>query len=276
MINSPSSGIPRPVSGSDRDLNKLGGTTSGYQAREMKAKEEKEKKESQRKIELLKLEISKEKTALAAENIALVRFRQEIDELERRARNSTAPKLKPISSVQNAERQDAARIAEDERKVKDLEEEMSKLGDGVKTNERLLAEKVQEEKNETRKIAEIEEEIRLKNIELGTIEREHEGIQREISQLSTSQKNITVSNASNKKREIERLKGEISRLGQSLETKRQVIEKTNKENFDATKQTEAQKQVLDELSKKERIAINRVKDFEQNIKRLEQQMSIIQ
>lgn len=266
MINAPSSGIPRPTSGSNK---------SDYQAREMKLKEEKERKEKQRKIELLKQEIAKEKTALAAENVALVRFRQEIDELERRARNSTTPRLKPISSVQNTERQDATKIAEDERRVKGLEEEMSKLGDGVKTNERLLAEKIQEEKIETRKISEIEEEIRLKKIELEEVEREHEGIQKEIAQLGTSQKNITISEAANKKREIERLNIEILRLGQNLETKRQVIEKTNKENFDATKQTETQKQFLDELSKKERIAINRVKDFEQNIKRLEQQIKTI-
>jgi chromosome segregation ATPase len=277
MFNPPSPGVTRPVAGS-KDPKKTNTASSGYQGREMDAMKKKQEEERLHKIVTLGQQLNSKKLSLKDEQDKQVKLRFELSRLEGQTRTTSASN-RPVAEVKNLERQNTTKIAEDERKIEALEQEMAGLDRNTETKKvALIAQKVQEEKQDAKHITDIKEEIRRKTLELAAALSEDKELQKEIINLKSQSKNSgsatghpelkateqqNTQKASEIKLNIERLKTEIAGLGQNLEIKKQQVEKTVKDSL------QSKEQEIQTKNQDLALAVNRMRALEISINGLE-------
>jgi hypothetical protein len=232
-----------------------GSASHGYQGREMDEKARKDREDKQRKLVLQKRALELKEMDLRTQESKYSELRREITKLESQPKSSVTTNPGIILQIKNLERQNIAKIAEDQKKLKSLEQGAVGFGHVNESNTAtLIAKKEQEEKQDSKHIAEIKEEIRRKTSELKMTEDEDRKLQQEIIQLKNQPKGF------GEKEKIEQLKNEIFRLNQNLETEKQQIEKTNKDSI------EDQKNLLQNKTQEAVLTVNRINGIKDDIK----------
>jgi chromosome segregation ATPase len=266
----PSAGVPRPVSGS-KDPKKTNNTAqSVYRGREMDEMAKKKREDTQRQLALQKRALQLKEMDLRAQEEKYNTLRREITQLENKSRGSTVINTRSAIDLKNSERQSAEQIARDEREIKTLEQDMMDLDRKVESGKvALITQKEQEEKQEFTHINQIKDEIKRKTLELKTAEDEDRGLRQEIAELRKQPKDAGAQKASEEKARIEKLKGEISTLNQSLGVKRQQSDKVGNDLLGNQK-------LLQEKVQESKLAANRIAVLDQEIRMIKDRILVLE
>lgn len=261
-------GFPRPVSTGPKDPNKdlkkpTSQTNSGYQGREMDERVRKIKEDNLRELLLQNRRLELKFDDLKTQEEKHGALRREISKLENQSQRSTTISSETVLNIQGFERDNAAKIAENENKIKIFEQEIGKTDDNLKSRNTLLTQKEYDEKEDLRRVLEIKEEIRLKTLEMKKIELEDKELQREILELK---KQPDVQKVAEKRSDIAKLKKDILILTQNLELKRQSVAKAKKD-FETIKQgVDEHQKLLQEKTQAAILAVNRINGIKEEIR----------
>jgi hypothetical protein len=233
-------------------------------------------------------------------------LRREIAKLENQSQKSTTITSETALNTQVFEHQNTAKIAEDEDKIKTLEQETLALDHDTeikkkvladrkqsvqkqdeKTRNILIAKKEQEEKEDSQIIAKIKDEIRQKTLELKAAEDEDKKLQQEILRLKNQPKDSettkmheqseleiikqqNVAQTAKNRTNIENLRKEILKLGQNSEAKKQVAEKARKDFLVVKNQVEEHQRLIQEKTEEAILAVNRINGINDDIKHIQE------